>query len=126
MIRQRFRDIKPYLYVCDNMQLGNHKMAKFIPMYNVLNNKMQLFGELHRQLNIDKAMVSCFDRHNFKKFIRGKLIRSGYKCWMLACASERRIILQFIPKKVVKTMMINLAPECVKDTLPVCQEPMKY
>ena len=57
MIRQRFRDIKPYLYVCDNMQLGNHKMAKFIPMYNVLNNKMQLFGVLHRQLNIDKATV---------------------------------------------------------------------
>ena len=39
MIRKRFRGIKRYLHVYDNMNLDAEKMAKIIPIYNVLNSK---------------------------------------------------------------------------------------
>ena len=39
MIRKRFRDSKRYLHVYDNMNLDTEKMAKIIPIYNVLNSK---------------------------------------------------------------------------------------
>ena len=86
MSRQRFRDIKRYLHVCDNINLGTEKMAKVIPIYDVLNRKLS-FGILHSQLSIDKLMVPYFGKHSCKQFIRGKPIQFGYKCWMLASAT---------------------------------------
>ena len=52
MNRKGFRDITPYLHVCDNMQLGN----KVSPIY-VLNNTMQSFGVLYIQLSNDESLV---------------------------------------------------------------------
>ena len=74
MSRQRFRDIKHYFHVCDNMNLGTEKMAKVIPIYDVLNSKIQSFGILHSQLSIDESMVSYFRKHSCKQFVRGKPI----------------------------------------------------
>ena len=65
MCRQRFRDIKHYLHVCDNMNLGTEKITKVMLIYDVLNSKMQSFAILPSQ-----------------QFICGKPIRFGYKCWM--------------------------------------------
>ena len=74
MSRQRFRDIKRYLHVCDNMNLGTEKMAKVKPTYDVLNSKIQSFGILYSQLSIDESMVPYFRKHSCKQFIRGKSI----------------------------------------------------
>ena len=60
MSRQRFRDIKRYLHVCDNMNLSTEKMAKVIQIYDVLNSKMQSFGILHSHLCIDESLVPYF------------------------------------------------------------------
>ena len=49
MCRQRFRDTKCYLHVCDNMNLGTEKMTKVMLIYDVLNSKMQSFAILHSQ-----------------------------------------------------------------------------
>ena len=74
MSRQRFRDIKRYLHVCDNMNLGSEKMAKVKPTYDVLNSKIQSFGILYSQLSIDESMVPYFGKQSCKQFIRGKSI----------------------------------------------------
>ena len=74
MSRQRFRDIKRYLHVCDNMDLGTEKMAKVIPTYDVLNSKIQSFGIFYSQLSIDESMVPYFGKQSCKQFIRGKSI----------------------------------------------------
>ena len=71
MSRQRFRDIKRYLHVCDNMSLGTEKMAKVIPIYDALSSKIQSFGILHSQLSIHESMVPYFGKHSCK---RGKPI----------------------------------------------------
>ena len=83
MGRNRFIYIKSMLHCCNNESLGANKMAKVTPLYDIVNESLQLFGILHDNLSIDKSIVPYFGRHSCKQFIRGKPIRFGYKLWVL-------------------------------------------
>ena len=87
MSRNKFLLIKRYLHAADNLNLGQSKMAKVKPLYDLLNKKLQMFGILHHKLSIDESMVPYYGRHSCKQFIKSKPIRFGYKLWML-CSSD--------------------------------------
>ena len=57
-------------------------MAKVEPLYNPLNQKLQAYGILHKDLSIDKSMVPYYGRPSCKPFICAKPIRFGYKLWV--------------------------------------------
>ena len=59
-------------------------MAKMKPLYDILNEKVRRFGVVREDLSIDEFMVQHYGRHSCKQFIREKLIRFGYKLWVLA------------------------------------------
>ena len=83
MSRNRFQQIKQVLHMADK-SLGSNKMAKVSPPYEVLNESLLMFGVLHEHLSIDESMIPYFGRHSCKQYIRGKPIRFGYKCWVIA------------------------------------------
>jgi hypothetical protein len=85
MTQNRFRLIKQCLHLADNQNLeAGNKVAKVIPLYDVLNRNLQQFGIFHSSLSIDESMVPYFGKHSAKMFIRMKPIRFGYKLWVLA------------------------------------------
>ncbi|PRD27645.1 UNVERIFIED_CONTAM: hypothetical protein NCL1_34771 [Trichonephila clavipes] len=49
--------------------------------------KFQQFGIFHSKLSIVESMVSYYDHHSAKLFIKGKPITFGYKIWMLCSRS---------------------------------------
>ena len=83
--KKRFEDIKRYLHFVDNnhLQIGE-KLAKVRPLQDKVYRSLQQFGVFSKDLLIDEQMVSYFDRHSSKMFIRGKPLRFGYKNWVLA------------------------------------------
>ena len=64
----------------------NDKYAKVRPFYDQLNEQLVQFGVFSKHLSIDESMVPYFGNHSGKMFIKGKLIRFGYKIWVL-CSS---------------------------------------
>lgn len=88
MSRNRFQEIKRYIHFADNNNLDlNDKMAKLRPLSNLLCQKFQKWGYMHKHLSIDESMVKYFGRHSAKQFIRGKPVRFGFKNWML-CSKD--------------------------------------
>ena len=84
MSRHSFRAIKRNLHFADNQKLmEGDKVAKVSPLYSILNTTLTKFGVFHPDLSIDESMVPYFGKHSCKMFIRGKLIRFGYKIWCL-------------------------------------------
>ena len=59
-------------------------MARVKPLYNLLNTKIVQLGNVHESLSVDESMVPYFRRHSYKQFIKAKLIRFGFKLWVLA------------------------------------------
>jgi hypothetical protein len=57
------------------------------PLMNKLNKNFIQWGILHENLSIDEAMVKYYGHHSSKQFIRGKLVKFGYKDWMLCSSS---------------------------------------
>ena len=87
MSRNRFQAIKSYLHAACNQNLGANRMAKITPLYDLLNSKLQQFGVLYENLSVDESMVPYFGRHSCKQYTKGKPIRFGYKCWILASST---------------------------------------
>ena len=77
MSQTRFQHIKSYLHAADNQNLSETKMAKIEPRYQILYEKFQRYGIFHENLSTDESMVSYFDSHSCKQFIRGKPLRFG-------------------------------------------------
>lgn len=59
----------------------NDKTGKVSLFYEKLERN--LFGVFHFKLNTDESMMPYYCHHFAKMFIRGKLIRFGFKMWML-------------------------------------------
>ena len=59
-------------------------MARVKPIYNLLNTKIVQLGNVHESLSVDESMVPYFRCHSYKQFIKVKLIRFGFKLWVLA------------------------------------------
>ena len=87
MARDRFRVIKPYLHVAENHNLAQSKVAKVLPLLELLRTNCQQFGVFHKNLSIDESMVPYRGLHSAKQYIKGKPVKSGYKLWML-CSSD--------------------------------------
>ena len=73
--------------MCNNDALGPKKMAKVLPIYDLLNVTMKKFGILYKNLSVDESMVPYFGRHSCKRFIRGKQIRFGFKLWVISSST---------------------------------------
>lgn len=84
MPRKRFRDIKTFFHLVDNLNLEEGKASKVAPFYRHLSKKfLDLGGVFSKHLSIDESMVPYYGHHSCKMFIRGKPIRFGYKVWMM-------------------------------------------
>ena len=88
MSRNRYLEIKKYMHFADNLKLtpGN-KMSKISPLYDMINKNLVQFDIFHSLVSIDESMVPYFGRHSAKMFIKGKLIRFGYKIWCI-CGND--------------------------------------
>ena len=87
MSRDRFRSIKAYLHIADNHNLAQSKVAKVLPLLDLLKVNCQQFGVFHKSLSIDESMVPYRGLHSAKQYIKGKPVKFGYKLWML-CSSD--------------------------------------
>ena len=84
--RNGFFKIKSYLYAANNQMLKYSGMAKVVPLYDLLNEKLNTFSVVHEDLSIDESMVpylgnktpiSCTDIWRKSWWIRWSL---GYPC----------------------------------------------
>ena len=125
MSRNRFQKIKNVLHAANNQSLDSNKMAKIKPLYDLLNQSLLMFGVLHENLSIDESMVPYFGRHSCKQFIRGKPIRFGYKCWVIASSCG-------LPYKITiyegkdETCKGPLGTRTVMECLKVCENPTSH
>ena len=88
MSRNRYHEIKKYLYFADNQNLTEEdKMSKIAPLYELLNRNLIQFGIFNQLLIVDECMVPYFGRHITKMFIKAKPIRFGFKIWCI-CGSN--------------------------------------
>ena len=86
MSRDRFRSIKRYLHVADNSNLVDSKVAKVLPLVEMLRKRCQANGTFHEYLSIDESMIPYHGHHSAKQFLKNKPVRFGYKMWMLCSA----------------------------------------
>ena len=87
MSRDRFCSIKACLHIADNHNLAQSKVAKVLPLLDLLKANCQQFGVFHKSLSIDESMVPYRGLHSAKQYIKGKPVKFGYKLWML-CSSD--------------------------------------
>ena len=79
--------IQAYLHAAGNQNHETNKMGKIFPLYDLLSSKLQQLGISHENFSVDESMVPYFGRHSCKLYIKGKPIRIGYKCWVLASST---------------------------------------
>ncbi|KAG8181055.1 hypothetical protein JTE90_029406 [Oedothorax gibbosus] len=84
MSRQRFRDIKKFLHLCDNNSIdGTDKLAKVRCFIEMFCKKLQQFGTFAECLSVDEEMISYTGRHSAKMYMRNTPIKFGYNCGFL-------------------------------------------
>ena len=83
MARDRFRVIKLCLHVADNHNLAQSKVAKVLPLLELLQTNCQQIDVFHKNLSIDESMVPYRGLHSAKQYIKGKPVKFGNKLWML-------------------------------------------
>ena len=88
MARDRFRVIKSCLHIADSHNLAQSKVAKVLPLLELLRTNCQQFGVFHKNLSIDESMVPYRGLHSAKQYIKGKPVKFGYQLWML-CSSDK-------------------------------------
>ena len=80
----RFEEVLRFMHVCDNTDLQKgDKLAKLRPLFVMLNERFVQHWPTVQDVSIDESMVPYYGRHSSKQFIRGKLIRFGFKVWCL-------------------------------------------
>ena len=57
MSQNRFFEFKSYLHAADNQSLGDTRMAKVKPLYNLLNEKLSMFVVFQEDLSVDESRV---------------------------------------------------------------------
>ena len=80
MSRQRFRDIKKYLHLCNDDILNlSDKIFKVRGFLKKICLKLHQLEILSKCLSIDEEMVPYTGHHMAKMFMHGKPVRFGYK-----------------------------------------------
>ena len=88
MKRTEFEAIKKYLHFANNDNLDHSdKSSKFRKLYDIINKNLQLFGFLHTHYSIDEQMVPYYGKNSSKQTIRTKIIRFGYKNYVM-CSDD--------------------------------------
>ena len=125
MSRKRFEDIKKYIHFADNDNLSTgNKLAKIRPLQDRVNASLQQFGVCAKVLSVDEQMVSYFDRHSAKMFIRGKPIKFGYKNWVLASSDGYTYKFETCTGACkTKDSSLLLGPQVVSDLLSIVEDP---
>ena len=75
--------IMSMFYLVDNKELRNNsnKLGEITPICDTLNTVLVHYGIFHTFLSVDESLVSYYCRHNWKMFIRNKLIRFECDVW---------------------------------------------
>lgn len=126
MSRESFRRIKRYIHVADNNNLENSKVAKVLPIYNMLKTNLLQFGIFHKHLSIDEAMVPYYGHHSAKMFIKNKPIRFGFKIWMLCGTDGYPYNMEIYCGKSLIHNKEPLGTRVVKNMLSVVQKPSQH
>ncbi|XP_050292970.1 piggyBac transposable element-derived protein 3-like [Anthonomus grandis grandis] len=128
MSRNRFQQIKQHLHLSDNSLLDKKdKFFKVRPFLDLLNKKNLQFGIFAFNLSIDEQMVPYFSRHPCKMFIKGKLVRFGFKLWCL-CSSNGYLFysLPYAGAQDKKHSELGLGGDVVMSLLSVVEKPQNH
>ncbi|KAG8173431.1 hypothetical protein JTE90_022798 [Oedothorax gibbosus] len=119
MSRQRFRDIKKFLHLCDNNSIdGSDKLAKVRCFIEMFCKKLQQFGTFAECLSVDEEMIPYTGRHSAKMYMRNKPIKFGYKLWILASSQGYPFNIQvYVGKEAAATDKIPLGTRVVLDLI---------
>lgn len=84
--KNRFDSIfsKLHFQSTKNANDSGDKFWKLRPLLDYFNENFMKFGLDSSTYSVDEAMIPYFGRHGCKQFIRGKPVRFGFKCWVLA------------------------------------------
>ena len=82
MAKDRFRIIKLCLHIADNHNLVQSKVAKVLPLLELLQTNFQQFGVFHKKFSKDEFIVPYCGLRNTKHYIKGKPIKFEYKLWI--------------------------------------------
>lgn len=129
MTRDRFLMIKKCLHFADNRHLVDSKVAKLLPIYEILNRNLQQFGVFTKKLSIDESMVPYYGRHSSKMFIRGKPIRFGYKVWAMCSTQGFPFRLEiYTGKKTAEhyAPAVSLGERVVRDMIGICDNAQNH
>ena len=126
MTRNRFFRLKSFLHTADDHSLRDSRMAKVEPLYNVLSQKFQAYGNSHEDLSIDESMVPYYGCHSCKQFICAKPIRFGYKLWVLASPTGLPYNVETNAGKSANDTGEPLGTRVVKNALEVCERPSNH
>ena len=108
MTRNRFFELKSFLYAAGNHSFSDSWIRKDEPLCNLLKQKLQPYGILHEDLSIDESMVQYYGRNSWKQFIRVKPIRYGYKFCVLASATGLRYNVKIYAEKYEMILVSHL------------------
>ena len=82
--RNRFEEILRYSHLADNAKVTpGDKLAKACPFFSLMNQRFLNAFEFDEQHCVDESMIPYFGKHSAKQYIKGKLIKFGYKVWCL-------------------------------------------
>ena len=87
MTKNEFEDCKQFLHLADNEHLDKtDRFAKVRPWFDAINQQYVAHYKPEQYLSVDKSMVGLpyFGNHGAKQYIHEKLIKFGYKLWVLA------------------------------------------
>ncbi|XP_066969104.1 piggyBac transposable element-derived protein 3-like [Macrobrachium rosenbergii] len=127
MSRNRFQEIKKFLHCADNANLGNEKMAKVKPLYDLLNENIRQFGIPHEILSIDESMTPYYGRHSCKQFARQKPIRFGFKSGIMASSTGMSCYVKIYESKSEnQSSKEPLGSRVIRECISACTEPTKH
>ena len=124
MPRQKFRNIKNFFHLVDNLNLIEGKAAKIKPFYKHLLRQFLNVGSgvFSKNLSIDEEMVPYYGRHSCKIFMKGKPIRVSDKIWMMCSPDGYPFLMEIYTgteddnsksKKLLGTRVVESLIECV-------------
>lgn len=87
MARTRFKALLAFLSVTDpekSTAASHGKLHRISPLIEHMNRSSPQFFQPHRYLSVDERMVKSKGRSGIRQYMRDKIIKWGYKLWVLA------------------------------------------
>ena len=128
MSRQRFRNIKKNIHLCNNDTIDlTDKLAKVRLFIETFCKKLQQFGVFSEFLCVDEEMIPYTGHHSAKMYMRSKPIKFGYKMWVLASSEGYPFNLQvYIGKEQTQNNSLPLGTRVVLDLTACIPYPPRH